>query len=99
MGGSGYGGGGAMGGAGYGGAGYGGGGGAGPGSQRGQSMPQPQQYAPVGTPPQFAAQAAYRAPPQQPEYSRLATGGGGGGGSLRGTMDMRAQPRGGGSWI
>jgi len=38
------------------------------GSQRGQSMPQPQQYAPVGTPPQFAAQAAYRAPPQQPEY-------------------------------
>ena len=88
-----------MGGAGYGGAGYGGGGGAGPGSQRGQSMPQPQQYAPVGTPPQFAAQAAYRAPPQQPEYSRLAAGGGGGGGSLRGTMDMRAQPRGGGSWI
>jgi len=93
------GGGGGMGGAGYGGAGYGGGGGAGPGSQRGQSMPQPQQYAPVGTPPQFAAQAAYRAPPQQPEYSRLAAGGGGGGGSLRGTMDMRAQPRGGGSWI
>jgi hypothetical protein len=67
------------------------------GSQRGQSMPTPQQYAPVGTPPQFAAQAAYRAPPQQPEYSRL--GGGGDGGSLRGTMDMRAQPRGGGSWI
>jgi hypothetical protein len=26
-------------------------------------------------------------------------GGGGGNGSLRGTMDMRAQPRGGGSWI
>jgi hypothetical protein len=52
----------------------------------------------VGTPPQFAAQAAYRAPPQQSEYSRLG-GGGGGGGSLRGTMDMRAQPRGGGSWI
>jgi hypothetical protein len=109
MGGAGYGGGGGMGGSGYGGgggmggAGYGGGGGAGPGSQRGQSMPQPQQYAPVGTPPQFAAQAAYRAPPQQPEYSRLATGGagagGGGNGSLRGTMDMRAQPRGGGSWI
>jgi hypothetical protein len=112
MGGAGYGGGGgmggALGGAGYGGAmggamggaGYGGGGGAGPGSQRGQSMPQPQQYAPVGTPPKFAAQAAYRAPPQQPEYSRLAAGGAGGGnGSLRGTMDMRAQPRGGGSWI
>jgi hypothetical protein len=106
MGGSGYGGagyggamGGGMGGA-MGGAGYGGGGGAGPGSQRGQSMPQPQQYAPVGTPPQFAAQAAYRAPPQQPEYSRLAAGGAGGGnGSLRGTMDMRAQPRSGGSWI
>jgi hypothetical protein len=71
-----------------------------PGSQRGQTMPSPQQYAPVGTPPQFAAQAAYRAPPQQPEYSRLGGGGGGGGGgSLRGTMDMRAQPRGGGSWI
>ena len=76
------------------------------GSQRGQSMPTPQQYAPVGTPPQFAAQAAYRAPPQQPEYSRLAAGGGGGGagggggnGSLRGSMDVRAQPRGGGSWI
>ena len=69
-----------------------------PGSQRGQTMPSPQQYAPVGTPPQFAAQAAYRAPPQQSEYSRLG-GGGGGGGSLRGTMDMRAQPRGGGSWI
>jgi len=82
-----------------------GGGGAMPsGSQRGQSMPQPQQYAPVGTPPQFAAQAVYRAPPQQPEYSRLGTGGsgggsGGGGGGLRGSMDMRAQPRGGGSWI
>lgn len=74
------------------------------GSQRGQSTPQPQQYAPVGTPPQFAAQAAYRAPPQQPEYSRLGAGGGGAGGgggngSLRGTMDVRAQPRGGGSWI
>lgn len=71
------------------------------GSQRGQSMPTPQQYAPVGTPPQFAAQAAYRAPPQQPEYSRLAAGGGGAGGngSLRGSMDVRAQPRGGGSWI
>jgi hypothetical protein len=86
-----------------GGAGYGGGGmGGGAGSQRGQSMPQPQQYAPVGTPPQFAAQAVYRAPPQQPEYSRLAAGGAGGGGgngSLRGSMDMRAQPRGGGSWI
>lgn len=68
------------------------------GSQRGQSMPQPQQYAPVGTPPQFAAQAVYRAPPQQPEYSRLGTGSGGGGG-LRGSMDMRSQPRGGGSWI
>jgi len=71
-----------------------------PGSQRGQTMPSPQQYAPVGTPPQFAAQAVYRAPPQQPEYSRLGGGGGGGAdGSLRGTMDMRAQPRGGGSWI
>jgi hypothetical protein len=69
------------------------------GSQRGQSMPTPQQYAPVGTPPQFAAQAVYRAPPQQPEYSRLGAGGGGGGGSLRGTMDTRPQPRGGGSWI
>ena len=69
-----------------------------PGSQRGQTMPTPQQYAPVGTPPQFAAQAAYRAPPQQPEYSRLG-GGGGGGGGLRGTMDTRAQPRSGGSWI
>jgi hypothetical protein len=66
------------------------------GSQRGQSMPTPQQYAPVGTPPQFAAQAVYRAPPQQPEYSRLGNGGGGG---LRGTMDTRPQPRGGGSWI
>ena len=92
MGGAGYGGGGAM-----GGGGGGGGGGLMSGSQRGQSMPTPQQYAPVGTPPQFAAQAAYRAPPQQPEYSRL--GAGGGNGSLRGTMDMRAQPRGGGSWI
>jgi hypothetical protein len=82
------------------GGGGGGGGGMPSGSQRGQSMPQPQQYAPVGTPPQFAAQAVYRAPPQQPEYSRLAAGGGGGGGSsLRGSMDMRAQPRGGGSWI
>lgn len=79
----------------YGGGGM-GGGGMGGGSQRGQSMPQPQQYAPVGTPPQFAAQAVYRAPPQQPEYSRL---GGGGGGGLRGTMDTRPQPRGGGSWI
>ena len=84
-----------------GGGGVGGGGGMPSGSQRGQSMPTPQQYAPVGTPPQFAAQAAYRAPPQQPEYSRLnANGAGGGGnGSLRGTMDMRSQPRGGGSWI
>jgi hypothetical protein len=81
------------------GGGYGGGGGGAmpSGSQRGQSMPQPQQYAPVGTPPQFAAQAVYRAPPQQPEYSRL--GGGGGGGGLRGSMDTRPQPRGGGSWI
>jgi len=89
------------GGGGMGGAGYGGamGGGAMPsGSQRGQTMPQPQQYAPIGTPPQFAAQAVYRAPPQQPEYSRLG-GGGGGGGGLRGTMDTRPQPRGGGSWI
>jgi len=88
-------GGGAMGGGGF------NGGGMSSGSQRGQSMPTPQQYAPVGTPPQFAAQAAYRAPPQQPEYSRLSTNGAGGGGngSLRGTMDMRAQPRGGGSWI
>jgi len=83
---------------GFGGGGGGGGGGMPSGSQRGQSMPTPQQYAPVGTPPQFAAQAAYRAPPQQPEYSRLG-GGGGANGSLRGTMDMRAQPRGGGSWI
>jgi len=83
-----------------GGGGYGAMGGAGgvPGSQRGQTMPSPQQYAPVGTPPQFAAQAAYRAPPQQPEYSRLG-GGGAGGGGLRGTMDTRAQPRSGGSWI
>ena len=89
---------------GMGGSGGGGGYGAGgvPGSQRGQTMPSPQQYAPVGTPPQFAAQAAYRAPPQQPEYSRLGGGGGGGGGGaggLRGTMDTRAQPRSGGSWI
>ena len=87
---------------GFGGGGGGGGGGGMPsGSQRGQSMPTPQQYAPVGTPPQFAAQAAYRAPPQQPEYSRLGANGAGGGGngSLRGTMDMRSQPRGGGSWI
>ena len=76
----------------------GGGGGMQSGSQRGQSMPQPQQYAPVGTPPQFAAQAAYRAPPQQPEYSRL-NAGGGNSANLRGTMDMRTQPRGGGSWI
>ena len=91
-----YGGGGAIGGGGYSGA---MGGGAMPsGSQRGQSMPQPQQYAPVGTPPQFAAQAVYRAPPQQPEYSRLVANGGGGGG-LRGSMDTRPQPRGGGSWI
>jgi hypothetical protein len=96
---------GAMGGGG-GGMGGGGGGGMGsgaggvPGSQRGQTMPSPHQYAPVGTPPQFAAQAVYRAPPQQPEYSRLGGGANGGdGGSLRGTMDMRAQPRGGGSWI
>jgi hypothetical protein len=97
MGGGGMGGGG-MGGGGMGGGGMGGGGmGGGSGSQRGQSMPQPQQYAPVGTPPQFAAQSVYRAPPQQPEYSRLGSGGTSGG--LRGTMDMRAQPRGGGSWI
>jgi hypothetical protein len=67
------------------------------GSQRGQTMPQPQQYAPVGTPPQFAAQAVYRAPPQQPEYSRLNTSNSNS--NLRGSMDMRAQPRGGGSWI
>jgi hypothetical protein len=69
--------------------------------QRGQTMPSPQQYAPVGTPPQFAAQAAYCAPPQQPEYSRLHAVGanGNGDGSLRGSMDMRSQPRGGGSWI
>ena len=90
--------GGAMSGMGGSGGGMGSGAGGVPGSQRGQTMPSPQQYAPVGTPPQFAAQAAYRAPPQQSEYSRLG-GGGGGGGSLRGTMDMRAQPRGGGSWI
>jgi hypothetical protein len=83
------------------GGGYGGGGGMPSGSQRGQSMPNPQQYAPVGTPPQFAAQSAYRAPPQQPEYSRLGGGGGNGSGSgsLRGTMDTRPQPRGGGSWL
>ena len=93
------GGGGGMGG-GMGGGGMGSGAGGVPGSQRGQTMPSPHQYAPVGTPPQFAAQAVYRAPPQQPEYSRLGGGGGGGAdGSLRGTMDMRAQPRGGGSWI
>lgn len=74
-------------------------------NQRGQPLPQPQQYAPVGTPPQQAVAAVYRAPPQQTEYSRLATpnGGGGGGqvpnsGSIRG-LDMRSQPRGGGSWI
>jgi hypothetical protein len=73
-----------------------GGGGMPSGSQRGQSMPQPQQFAPVGTPPQFAAQAEYRAPPQQPEYSSLGCGGNG---SLRGSMDMRSQPRGGGCWI
>ena len=89
--------GGAMSGMGGGGGGGGGGGAMASGSQRGQNMPPPQQYAPVGTPPQFAAQAAYRAPPQQPEYSRL--GDGGANGSLRGTMDIRAQPRGGGSWI
>jgi hypothetical protein len=84
-----------------GGGGMGGGGGGGAlasGSQRGQTMPSPHQYAPVGTPPQFAAQAAYRAPPQQPEYSRLGANSNGDG-SLRGSMDMRAQPRGGGSWI
>jgi hypothetical protein len=68
-------------------------------NQRGQPLPQPQQYAPIGTPPQHAAAAAYRAPPQQTEYSRLASGGGGDNGSIRGTMDMRPQPRGGGSWI
>ena len=68
-------------------------------NQRGQPLPQPQQYAPIGTPPQHAAAAAYRAPPQQTEYSRLASGGGGENGSIRGTMDMRPQPRGGGSWI
>ena len=77
-------------------------------NQRGQPLPQPQQYAPVGTPPQQAVAAVYRAPPQQTEYSRLAApnggnGGGGGGqipnsGSIRG-LDMRSQPRGGGSWI
>ena len=97
------GGGGGMGGGAMGGGGMGGGamgGGMPSGSQRGQSMPTPQQFAPVGTPPQFAAQAVYRAPPQQPEYSRLGSGGaGGGGGGLRGTMDTRPQPRGGGSWI
>ena len=104
MGGGGGMGGGAMGGGGMGGGAMGGamggGGGMPSGSQRGQSMPTPQQFAPVGTPPQFAAQAVYRAPPQQPEYSRLGSGGaGGGGGGLRGTMDTRPQPRGGGSWI
>ena len=94
-------GGGGMGGGGGGGMGGGGGAGGGAGSQRGQTMPPPHQYAPVGTPPQFAAQAAYRAPPQQPEYSRLNAGGanGNGDGSVRGSMDMRSQPRGGGSWI
>jgi hypothetical protein len=80
------------------GGGMGSGAGGGVGSQRGQTMPSPHQYAPVGTPPQFAAQAAYRAPPQQPEYSRLGANANGDG-SLRGSMDMRAQPRGGGSWI
>jgi len=68
-------------------------------NQRGQALPQPQQYAPIGTPPQHAAAAVYRAPPQQTEYSRLSNGGGGENGSIRGTMDMRPQPRGGGSWI
>jgi hypothetical protein len=98
--GGGYGGGGAMSGGAMGGGAM-GGGGMPSGSQRGQSMPTPQQFAPVGTPPQFAAQAVYRAPPQQPEYSRLGSGGAGGagGGGLRGTMDTRPQPRGGGSWI
>lgn len=74
-------------------------------NQRGQPLPQPQQYAPVGTPPQQAVAAVYRAPPQQTEYSRLAAPNGGGGsgqvpnsGSIRG-LDMRSQPRGGGSWI
>jgi hypothetical protein len=48
--------------------------------------------------------AVYRAPPQQTEYSRLAAPNGGNGGqmpnsgSIRG-LDMRSQPRGGGSWI
>lgn len=95
-GGGGYGG--VMGGGGGMGGGMGSGAGGGVGSQRGQTMPSPHQYAPVGTPPQFAAQAAYRAPPQQPEYSRLGANANGDG-SLRGSMDMRAQPRGGGSWI
>ena len=73
-------------------------------NQRGQPLPQPQQYAPVGTPPQQAVAAVYRAPPQQTEYSRLAAPNGGNGGqmpnsgSIRG-LDMRSQPRGGGSWI
>jgi len=73
-------------------------------NQRGQPLPQPQQYAPVGTPPQQAVAAVYRAPPQQTEYSRLAAPNGGNGGqmpnsgSIRG-LDMRSQPRGGSSWI
>lgn len=70
-------------------------------NQRGQPLPQPQQYAPIGTPPQQAAAAAYRAPPQQTEYSRLSASQNGGpenNGSMRG-IDVRPQPRGGGSWI
>lgn len=70
-------------------------------NQRGQPLPQPQQYAPIGTPPQQAAAAAYRAPPQQTEYSRLSASQNGGpenNGGMRG-MDVRPQPRGGGSWI
>jgi len=67
-------------------------------NQRGQPLPQPQQYAPIGTPPQQAAAAVYRAPPQQTEYSRLSTQQNQNNGSMRG-MDVRPQPRGGGSWI
>jgi len=67
-------------------------------NQRGQPLPQPQQYAPIGTPPQQAAAAVYRAPPQQTEYSRLSTQQNQNSGSMRG-MDVRPQPRGGGSWI
>lgn len=66
-------------------------------NQRGQALPPPQQYAPIGTPPQQAAAAVYRAPPQQTEYSRMSAQPSQNG-SMRG-MEVRPQPRGGGSWI